>query len=144
LLDIAAKDDGVKHLVGRTAARVCWQLATRDDLSLLESTIQNPGTLEVLQGAISAMARQFADTEVLAAMSGVLLDTRPVAARMAAEAAVPRTSYQQLRAFLAHNQQKLSPQVLAVFDWHLYAPPFLKEAYEQWRKTQSEVPPNCW
>ena len=97
LLDIAAKDDGVKHLVGRTAARVCWQLATRDDLQLLESTIQNPGTLEVLQGAISAMARQFADTEVLAAMSGVLLDPRPVAARMAAEAAVPRTSDQQLR-----------------------------------------------
>ena len=144
LLDVAAKKDDVSHLVGAAAGRVCWQLATREDFPRLEAVIRSPNTLEIWQGAINAMGRQFTDGEVLAEMSGVVLDSRPVVARMAAEIGVPRASEQQLRDFLARHQQKLSPQVLAVFDWCLYAPPYLRDTYKRWREKQNEMPPIGW
>jgi HEAT repeat protein len=143
LLKVAA-NDAVKHLVGRTAARVCWQLATREDLPILVETRNKGATPEVLRGVLSAMARQFTDGEVLTAMSGVVLAFNPLVARMAAELVVPRTSADQLHEFLDQNHKNPSPQALAVFDWYLYAPPYLRDVYQRWRKEHDEMPPIGW
>ena len=143
LRDVAVRDE-VKHIVGRTASRVCWQLATREDIPMLEERLRRGGSLEVLQAVISAMARQYRDDEMLTAMSAVMLNYSAVVAKMAADLAVPRASEQQLQDFLARYQQKLSPQVLAVFDWRLFSPPYLKDAYERWRKDRDKMPSNRW
>jgi hypothetical protein len=143
LRDVAVKDE-VKHIVGQTAARVCWQLATREDFPIMRETLRRGGLIVVLQAVVRAMARQYVDGEVFTAMSEVMVNFSPVVARMAAEIAVPRASEQQLRDFLARYQQKLSPQVLAVFDWFLYAPPYLRDTYKRWREKQNEMPPIGW
>jgi hypothetical protein len=118
-------------------------LATREDLPILNETLQKGGALEVLREAVSAMTGLFSDEDVLAAMSTVILDYHPVVARMAAEAAVPRTPLEKLLPFVEKNQQKLAAQVLAVFDWHLFAPRYLKDAYPNWRSRQT-VPVLSW
>jgi HEAT repeat protein len=144
LREIAARNDGVKHLVGRTAGRVVWQLARREDVQMLIEAIQSPNTLEVIEAAVRALANQFSDGEVLAGLSQFILASHPVIARTAAEAAVHRALTQQLSQFLADHQMKLWPQVLAVFDWHLYAPRYLRDAHDRFRKERTTVSPNSW
>ncbi len=144
LLREIAKNDEVKHLVGQAAACLAWQLATREDVPLMAEVIRTGGSVNVLRAAVSAMARQSTTEDLLASMSSVILDSRPVVARMAAEISLPRVSVPQLEEFLRKNQLKLVPQALSVFDWYLFAPSFLKDAYKQWREKQNGIPVSCW
>ncbi len=144
--EIAERNDGVKHLVGRAASRQSWRVAAREDPSILTRNLRTgriPDTLSLLREVVSTVARQSPPQESLAAMSEIVLECEPVIARVAAEVVVPHTPEPQLRSFLNEHQQKLAPQVLAVFDWHLNAPRYLKDAYQNWQSRQT-IPASRW
>jgi hypothetical protein len=146
LSEIAERNDGVKHLVGTAAARQSWRVAAREAPSIVLQNLRTgriPDRLPLLGEVISAIAKQYPPEGALAAMSDFILECQPVISRAAAEAVVPRTPGPQLQTFLAENQQKMAPQVLAVFDWHLYAPGYLKGTYPSWKSRQT-IPPWLW
>ena len=111
---------------------------------MMEEVLRKGASLEVVRAVVNAMARQFADGEVLDGMSNVILASQPVIARMAAEVTGVALWSDELRTFLLRNQQAVSPQVLAVFDWHLCAPSYLKDAYKHWQTQRRRMPYVVW
>ncbi|GAG05859.1 unnamed protein product, partial [marine sediment metagenome] len=76
--------------------------------------------------------------ERLKALEKPLLSTCVQTSAAAARAVVVCTSRARCLRFLKKHQEKMTTRALCVFDWHLYAPAYLRKAWEERQKHKEE------
>jgi hypothetical protein len=125
-------DDHVSIIRDAACDAFC-RLANYEDIPFLFTLMSEGMPWDWWPETMRTISRVLPSIEVLPRMGGLMLNGGAGVAYLAAQAAVPRMDPGQLHEFLAKHERELAPPVLAIFDWHLHAPAYLKEELKKWR-----------
>ncbi|HUW85106.1 MAG TPA: HEAT repeat domain-containing protein [Phycisphaerae bacterium] len=134
------KDEDVR----RAAAEAIGKLAASADLPLLRDALkdEDPNVRLAAAEAISGALRNATDEQLLEVCMGTLLDTSGETSALAARIVGKRVAPEPIEALLDEHQEQMSMRALAMFDWFLYAPPYLRQAYEKRGPDEAEKKPS--
>ena len=128
----------VEWEVRQAAAAALGKLGTGEDVGLLREMAKD-GEWRVRQAAVEAIGKfleRGVVTEAVDCLHQSLLDKSAAVSSAAVDVVTRYEDREVMMRFLDAHQDQMVTAALVVFDWHLYAPAFLREAYE--RKEREE------